>query len=145
MAKKRGWEGVLYHGAYGSQAATQLLTVVDLEYDCGVEFMQTTVRGDGTAIPIQDNEPAELQPKITFTLLRNVGSDTSLATLIAAAKNTTPTPVAIYLKDYSSGKGFDGDCYLKVKNGLPMKGTPTFDFEAVPTTAGGRAPLLNAS
>lgn len=144
MTKRVGWEGVLYIGTAGSQAATQVTKAKDVNYEVGTEYGDTTVRGSGSAIPIADARPTKLSPKVTWTMQFD-NSDTALATILAAATNTTPTPIAVYAKSYSSGKGFDGDCYVSVKLGLPINGETTYEFEATPTTDGGRDPSLNAS
>jgi hypothetical protein len=144
MPKKNGWEGVLYYGTAGSQGATQITNATDVDYEVGKDYGDTTVRGDGTTIPVADARPTKLSPKITWKMVLST-TDTALTALLANATTTTPTPLAIYAKSYSSGKGFDGDCYLTVKNGQPLNGEQTYEFEATPTTDGGRAPSLNAS
>lgn len=144
MTRRVGWEGVLYIGTSGTQAPTQVTNARDVNYEVGKEYGNTTSRGDGTTIPIADARPTALSPKVTWSMIFD-NSDTVLTTILAAAMNTTPTPLAIYAKSYSSGKGFDGDCYVTAKLGLPLNGETVYEFEATPTRDGGRAPTLNAS
>src|SRR4026207_46286 len=108
--KKEGYVAVLFYGTVGSQAATQLTGATDIDYEVTPEFGDMTSRGSGSTLPIQVQQPTQLSAKLTWKMINN-SADTALAALIAAARNTTPTAVALYYKDYSSGKGFDGDCY----------------------------------
>lgn len=141
MAKKMGYEKVLYYGTAGSQAATQITNFTDLDYDIGTETGETTENGDGTSSPIVTKRVTARTATITWTML-NKTTDTSLAALIAAAR--AGTTVALYYKDYSSGKGYDGDVILTVRNGAPLKGEQTFEFTAEPNDDD-RTPQLNAS
>jgi len=144
MVKKAGWEGELFIGPAGTQAPTRVTRRRDLNYEALVEYADTTDAGSNTTIPVADARPVKVSPKVTFNMVLDT-SDTALLTLISAATNTTPTPLAIYAKSYSAGKGFDGDCYISMKKGMPYQGETTYDFECTPTTDGGRAPVLNAS
>lgn len=138
MAKKRqGYENKLYHGTAGSAAATQVLRCADVEVDVTIDYGETTDRGDGTEIPHKDRGPVAIDVKVTWTMTVK-DSDTSLTTLLAAACNTTPTPLAIKVTNPVTGTVFDGDCYLKAKDAAPLAGAATYDFEAIPTTDGGR-------
>jgi hypothetical protein len=142
MAKKRqGWESTLYRGTAGSTAATQITNATDIELDSTIDYGETTVRGAGTLIPHKDRGPVAIDCKITWTMVVK-DSDTSLTVCVAAAVNTTPTPLAIKYVNPVTGTLFDGDCYLKMKDGSPLGGAATYDFEAIPTTDGGREWLL---
>lgn len=131
MAKHyMGFEGLIYTGTAGSTAATLLENCVDISYDLTTETGDTTVRGDGTAPPINTSDVTARVASITFTM-RNVASDTALENLRTAA--AAGTLVAIRTKDHAAGKGFDGDCHLSVTNGKPLRGEQTLDFTATPS------------
>jgi len=138
---KMGYETYLAYGAAGSQASNQLLYATDTDYDVGVETGETTSRGDGSAPPIVYKRVTSRVPKITFKMT-NKGGDTNLAALLAAAR--AGTPVAIYYKDTSAGKGFDGDVILTSKHLGPLKGEQTYEFSCE-ANDDSRAASLNAS
>lgn len=140
-AVRMGYEGQLFYGTAGSQAATQVTNCVDLEYNTEPEKGETTVRGAGTSPPIVTERVTALKPTITWRML-NKPADTTLAALIAAAR--AGTAVALRTKSYSSGTGFDGDCTVSVNHGAPLKGEQTFEFVATATDDEGRTPLLNS-
>lgn len=138
MPKKQpGYAQKLYIGAAGSPAGTQVLNATNIEYDNPIDYADTTTRGDGDTIPHKDREPVAIDAKLTWSMIAKDG-DTELTTLLAAALNDIPTPLAIKYTNSASGKSFDGDCYIKVKDGAPLNGADTFDFEALPTTAAER-------
>lgn len=136
---RMGYEGQLKYGNAGSTAGTLIQNCVDLNYDQDAEYGDTTTRGDSSAVPIQTQGPSQRKASITWKML-NKPEDAALIALLAASADQTP--VALRTLSYSSGKGYDGDCYVKAKNGMPLKGEATYDFEAVVTDDGGRAPQL---
>lgn len=119
------YEAQLFYGTAGSTGATQITNCVDLEYNMDPETGDTSTRGDGTTVPIATEKVTALKPEITFKML-NRSSDTTLAALLAAA--FTGAAVAMRTKSYSSGKGYDGDVNVKVKQGAPLKGEATYEF-----------------
>lgn len=121
----KGYQGQLFIGAAGATGATQLLNVVDVSESHNIETGETTVRGDGTAVPIKYEEVVCRERQITFQMLVKDG-DTALATLIAAAD--AGTPLALRTKNKAAGVGFDGDVNLSYSNGRPLKGIQTMDF-----------------
>jgi hypothetical protein len=139
--KKMGYEKVLYYGTAGSQAGTQLTIIRDVTYNVTSEKGETTANGDGSTPPITTERVTGITAELGFDMI-NDSSDASLASMIAAAR--AGTTVALYYKDYSSGKGFDGDVILEVENGAPYKGEQTFSFTARPNDDD-RTPSLNAS
>lgn len=139
--KAMGYEAPLYIGTAGSQAATQVLKATDIDYTVDMEMGETTSRGDGTTVPIKGERPSTLSAEITFKMV-NEASDTVLATLLAAAR--AGSAIAVYYKDRSSGKGFDGDMNIKVKLNTPLKGEQTYEFTCTVNDCL-RAPSLNAS
>ena len=140
MADKSGYQGIIYYGAAGSTAATQLTNVEDLNYNVEPEKVETTVRGDGSAVPVKIEDVVALGATITWAMFHKA-SDTALTALIAASR--TGAAVAIRTKAYSSGLGFDGDCTLSISHEMTLKGQSKFNFTATPTDSGGRTPSLN--
>lgn len=139
--KGMGYEAVLYIDTAGAQAATQVTCATDIEYTNDLEMGETTCRGDGSAVPVKSERPTCISAEITFKMLATQGG-AALATLLAAAR--TPSALAIYYKDYASGKGFDGDMNIKVKHSAPLKGEQMYDFTCTVNDAL-RTPNLNAS
>jgi hypothetical protein len=138
--RKSGYEGQLLYGTAGATATTQLTNVEDLDYDNEPEKAETTVRGTGTTPPVKCEKVVAIGATITWSMLLKT-DDTNLIALIAAGR--TGAAVALRTKSYASGLGFDGDCTVKVKHGMTLKGQSKFDFEATPTDDEGRAPQLN--
>lgn len=136
---KMGFEGQIYYGATGSTAATQLLNVKDITYELDHDDGDTTVRGDGTSVPISTGDPVLRKVSITWNMINDT-TDTALEALRTAA--AAGTGVAIRTKDNAAGKGFDGDVSIKVSNGQPLNGEQTFDFTATPSRGYGRVPNL---
>jgi len=126
---KMGFEGKIYYGAIGSTAETEITNSRDIAYSIDPEKGDTTVRGSGSSPPINTERVTALGISIEWTMLRR--TDATLESLLAAA--IAGTGVAIRTKDFSSGKGFDGDCSLGVKLGKPLKGEQTYQFTATPT------------
>ncbi len=135
-----GYEGQIFYGTTGSTAATQILNATDLAYNLDLEKGSTVVRGDGSAVPITTENPTVRTVTCEWTMINDT-TDTTLAALIAAARACTS--VAIRTKDYSSGTGFDGDCYLTAQHNMPLKGEQTYTFNATPNR-NTRTPSLNA-
>lgn len=126
---KMGFEGLVYRGSAGSTASTQITNIRDVNYNIDRGDGDTTVKGDGSAVPIGCARAVRLDVTIDFLML-NKSDDTSLEALRTAA--AAGTPVALRLKDYSSGKGFDGDVLLSVQHGEPIGGEQTYQFTATP-------------
>lgn len=141
MANKSGYQGLIYYGTAGSQAATLLTNVEDLQYDTEPEKVENTTRGDGTTVPIKVEDVVALAATITWSMFLKT-TDTALTALVAAAR--TGAAVALRTKSYSSGLGFDGDCTLSVSHEKTLKGQSKFNFTATPTDSEGRTPLLNS-
>jgi hypothetical protein len=141
MAKKMGYQGLLYYGTKGSTAATLLSKRVDASYDIDVETGSTTSAGDGTAVPINTGEATALTGKITFNMIHET-TDSALVALIAAA--ATGNPVALRFIRSTGLLGLDADCVIKVTQGSPLKGEQTIDIEVVALSNSLREPLLNS-
>jgi hypothetical protein len=135
--KKMGFEGKLYYGVAGSTASTELTNSRDITISTDPERGETTIRGAGTSPPLKTERVTAIALSIDFAML-NDPTDSSLTALRTAA--AAGSPVALRGKDYSSGKGLDGDFTLSEKLGKPYKGEQTFDFTATPTNESGREP-----
>lgn len=140
MADKSGYHGQILYGSAGSTAGTLLTNVEDLNYDTEPEKVETTVRGNGSAVPIKVEDVVAIGAIITWAMFLKTG-DTALTALIAAAR--AGAAVAIRTKSYASGLGFDGDCTLSVSHEKTLKGASKFNFTATPTDSAGRTPQLN--
>lgn len=137
---KMGFEGqVLFGNTPGSTAATLLENVKDVNYNLEVEKGNTTVRGDGSAPPIETEDVTIRRVTIDFAMIKDT-SDTALEALLVHLY--AGTGFALRLKDYSSGKGFDGDCTGTVARGKPLNGEQTLQITCTPSRSYGRAPSL---
>jgi hypothetical protein len=137
---KMGFEGQIYFSATpGATAATLLQNVKDANYNLEVEKGNTTVRGDGSAPPIETEDVTIRKVTIDFTMIKDT-TDTALEALLTALY--AGTGVAIRMKDYSAGKGFDGDCTGTVGRGKPLNGEQTLQINLTPSRSYGRAPQL---
>lgn len=137
---KMGFEGLIYYGVAGSTAATQLTNNRDITYNMTTEKGNTTVRGTGASPPIQTESVTLRVASIEFTQLNKADADdASLASMKTAAYGGTV--IALRTKDYSAGKGFDGDVILEVSHPYLLAGEQVVTFTAVPTYAT-RAPSL---
>jgi len=130
MAKKRmGFEGKIYYGPAGTTAPTEIGNTGDINYDFDYDAGSTLERGTDGLPPIDHESVTVRKVEIGFKM-KNKDSDTTLTALLTAAYGGQP--VAIRTKDKAAGKGFDGDCVLKVKHGKPINGEQMFDFTAKP-------------
>ncbi len=141
MAKKMGYQGLLYYGAKGGTASTLLSKRVDASYDMDVETGSTTSAGNGIDVPINTGEATALTGKVTFNMIHET-TDTALVSLIAAA--ATGNPVALRFIRSTGLLGLDADCVIKCTQGAPLKGEETIDIEVVALSNSLREPLLNA-
>jgi len=134
-----GFEGLLYIGAPGATASTLLTNCTDVTYNFDFDTGKTTIRGDGTVIPIETEDVTLRKASIEWTMINDV-TDVNLATVLAAA--TAGTAIAIRTKDNVAGKGFDGDMVCKMEHGEPLSGEQTYKITATPSRAAGRLPQL---
>jgi hypothetical protein len=136
---KMGFEGLIYYGAKGSTASTLITNRVDVSCDTDPQMAPTTVCGAGSAPPIESEDVCTVKFSATLKM-KNLGTeDTVLVALRTAA--ACGGQVAIRMKDYASGKGFDGDVNVKEAQGAPIGGEQTFDFTFTPNNKL-RAPQL---
>lgn len=137
---KMGFEGQVFFGASpGSTAATLLENITDVSYNFDLEKGNTTVRGDGSVPPIETEDVTIRKVTIEFTMLKDV-TDTALESLLESIY--AGDGFAIRMKDYASGKGFDGDCTGTVARGKPLRGEQTLQITCTPSRGYGRAPAL---
>jgi hypothetical protein len=138
-----GYERQLFYGTAGSTATNQLTNVLDINHDVSLNFGSTTVRGDGTSLPIETEKPTSRKPSISWSM-RDQPNDSHLAILRAAAK--AGTPVALVVKEFNSAGVattiFDGDCNITVSEKHPLNGEATFDFSASASRDRGRTPVF---
>ena len=143
MAEKfMGYQGKLYYGTAGSTAATQITNARDINYAFSADMGDTTVRGDGSAIPKKYGAPVLLKLDDLSWNMVNKPSDTVLTALRAAA--AAQTLIALRTIDNASGTGFDGDVYIDCKLGMPMNGEQTFDFKVTSPSNANREMSLNS-
>lgn len=136
--KKMGFEGLLYYGAAGSTASTQITNCQDITISYDIEEGATTVRGSGSSVPINTSRVTALSLSMEWTMLVKSDDTTLEALRVASAAGN---PVAIRGKDYSSGKGPDLDVILTMQHGMPLKGEQTVRFTAKPNDDN-RTPVL---
>lgn len=135
---RMGFEGRILRGTGGSVAGTDMTdSATDVTISISHERAKTTVRGAGTSPPMTTERVVAVTVGIEFTLL-NVQGKAHVDALRTAAN--AGTPVSIRTKDYSSGKGFDGDVTIEYKEGQPLNGEQTYQFTATPTNEKGREP-----
>lgn len=141
-SRKAGYQGLLYYGAAGAQAATLVQNCTDLNYAFAVVTDDITARGDGSAPPIEEEiAVGRTLEDLSWTMIED-DTDTTLAALKAAA--ATGALVALRTKSHSTGTGFDGDVYVSVKQGMPIKGRSTVDLKASKPNQKTRAASFNS-
>jgi len=140
---RMGFERQLLMGNPGATATVLLTNVIDIKHDIAVDKADTTVRGDGTSVPIKTDKPIARNPKITWGM-RDQPNDAQLALLRAAAK--AARPVALVIKEYNSGGTlaviFDGDCNIGVSEDHGLGGGGMFNFDCTMSRDYGRLPVF---
>lgn len=130
---KLGPDGILYYGAAGSTAATVVTTIRDVTIKTDPTKADTSSRDS-----IMDTEQTVgLKVSIDFEML-NKSTNSVLTALLAAA--AAGSAVALKTRDYSGGRGWDGDFTLSAENGQPYRGEQTYKFTATPSDASARVP-----
>jgi hypothetical protein len=133
-----GFEGQVFYGVKGSTAATQIGNSRDIKISVDPQMGDTTVRGTTGTAPVETEGVSSLKWSMTLNMV-NSTSDAVVSALKTAAYGGTQ--VAIRMKDYAAGKGYDGDCNVKCEQGVPIKGEQTVDFTFTPNRDS-RAPSL---
>ena len=120
--KTLGIQGKTYVGAPGSTPATLLNDETDVNLEISNQMASYATRGQ----PRKTNRPTTQELKMSFTVVKDFANPQFVA-LHAAAINRTA--VAIKSIDNTSGYGWDGDWYVNAKEGQPLEGWTTVDFE----------------
>ncbi len=141
MATKAGYQAILYYGAAGSTASTQVTGAKDIKYDVTPNADSDRSRGDGSSVPIETGVVTYRDVALTFSMVNNP-SDTTLTALIAAAR--AGTAIALRYIPASGGTGLDADCFLSVSSNSPLDGTGVVDFALVKLDKTLRTPALNS-
>ena len=135
-----GYTTQLFIGTPGSSAGTRVENARDINHPIEQTYGTTTIRGDGTAIPIETEKTVSRKPSVTWTMGSDP-NDAPLATLRAAAKSATPV-VACLLKERNAAGAevtiLDSDFNIKVTEKSPLGGALEYDFEATPSRDYGR-------
>lgn len=139
--KKMGYEALLYYGAAGSTASTQITNCRDVTYENDLTMGDTTIKGDGSVVPIATARPTGRSVSLSWTMVMK-SNDTTLTALIAAAR--TGAAVALKCIPYSGGAGLDADCYIGMSNPQPLGGEQTVTFTLKGFEDVDRTPILNA-
>lgn len=129
MSKIMGFRGEAFIGTAGSTAATRLTNSRDINYVMDPEKGDTTVRGNSDVPPIGHEAVTRRNLTITIQMVAD-STDTALESMRVAA--FAGTPIAVRLKDYNAGKGFDGDVTLSVGEPKPIAGEQVYEFTATP-------------
>lgn len=138
MSQKMGYEGILYYGAAGATASTQLTNTRDITVEIDHETGDTTVRGDSSGPPIVTASVTARVVSLEFQMVNDT-ADAALEALRAAA--AAGTPVALRGKDHAAGKGPDADFVITISKPWPLKGEQVVSIKATPTRQSGRAPV----
>lgn len=141
MAKKMGYQGLLYYGTKGSTASTQVLKRVNATYGITPEVGSTTSAGDGTTVPIATGEAVTLTGEVSFNMIVD-SNDAALVAMRAAA--ATGDPIALRFIPFTGSTGLNADCIISISQGAPLDGEQTADIEVVAMSASLREPILNA-
>lgn len=139
MADEMGYQAKLFIGTAGSEAATQVTEATDVDYDIALTKGNTTVRGDGSAVPIKTENVTERAVTLTWKMLNDPAA-ANLSTILAAAK--IGGALAIKVENANADVLFDGDCTIAKKFNAPLSGEASYDFTATPTKSAGRSPTL---
>lgn len=135
MADRMGFEGQAFCGTAGSTASTFIEDTRNISSGIQQEYASTKRRSQ-TGIPkITQKVIALGMEDIEITVLNNDGNS-ELEFLREAAADGTP--VAIRLKDYAAGKGFDGDCGVSFSSPYELDGEQVVTIKCVPTEEAGR-------
>lgn len=135
--KRKGYESKLFYGSAGTTAPTLLLRRKDLNIEHLPKYGDTTDCGDSSSAPHTDRGLVEMDCKITWSMTVK-DNDPALPIFLAAGSNRAGTPIALKYVNAAGTTIFDGDCLLKWKDNSAKGDAAGYDFEAEPTTEGGR-------
>jgi len=136
MVTRMSLEAKLYYGTAGSTAATLAENVRDLTSPLAPTKADISSRGSRVAL----YGPGQIEASLAWE--SNWRADDAFVQAMYAAA-IAGTAVALRTKDYSAGKGWDGDFIIsKGDKKEPLKEGQKIDFEAVPTDLAGRYPQI---
>lgn len=133
MAKRMGFEGLLYWGTAGSTASTELQIARDVSYR--FEMDEADVSDRSSIINLVD------VAGISFSLefeVNNQDTDAFVAAMRAAV--AAGTPLAFRTRDKTSGFGVDGDFVFSDDESQPLRDAQRLRISARPTDSEGRLP-----
>lgn len=133
MAKRMGFEGLLYWGAAGSTASTELTIARDVSYKW--ESAEADVSDRSSIIDLSD--VAGVKFSLEFEILNNDSNSfvSSMRTAVVAG-----TAIAFRTRDKASGYGVDGDFILSVDESQPLRDAQRIKITAMPTDKNSRLP-----
>jgi len=139
MAKKRaGWERMIYRGTAGSAAATLITpNVIDIGMSNEPEMVETTTRGDGTALPKKTSTIVCLAKTPGPFTMEYHDTDTHMAALLVAADAGTALAFKVVRINGGSTE-FDGDCLIAYDSPGGLKDGMIVTFTLTPTADGNR-------
>jgi len=118
-----GLNGILYRGAAGSQAGTEMVNVRDVTLTMDKDAADTTTRGCGGW---KSRKGTLKDLKIEFNIV-DKSDDTDIVAIRNASINNTL--IALYAKDAADGDGPDADFEVTgFKRGEPLNGETTYDI-----------------
>lgn len=118
-----GIQGKTLVGAAGSTPTVALGDEIDVTLDCVNEMAAFATRGK----PRKNHRPTTQEISAAFNCVKDF-TNASFVLLHAAAMGRTA--IAMKFLDKTSGYGWDGDWYVSCKEGQPLEGWTTCDFEA---------------
>jgi hypothetical protein len=130
-----GYTTQLFYGTPGAAGTNRVTNCKDLNFPIEHSYGDTTIRGDGSTVPIQTEKIVSRRPSVTWTM-QEEPNDTALTALRAAAISATPV-VALVVKERNAGGAevviLDGDFNIKFTQKSPLGGSKEYDFEATPS------------
>lgn len=130
---KMGFEGLAYYGAKGGTAGTLITNRVDISFDVDPQMAPTTVAGAGVSPPIETEDVATIKWSATIKMKNDAGEVSPSGAIVAfRAAAAAGGQIALRLKDYASGKGYDGDVNVKETFSGSLNGEQQFDFTCTP-------------
>jgi hypothetical protein len=130
-----GYTSQLFYGTAGSTANNRITNCKDLNFPIEHSYGDTTIRGDGSTVPIQTEKIVSRRPTITWTM-QEEPNDTALVALRAVCISATPVCSLVVKERNSAGAEIticDGDFNIKVTQKSPLGGSKEYDFEATPS------------
>ncbi len=143
MAKKRkGHEVQVWYGTAGTTATTHIdANVVDIDPGVGsYDYVDRPDRGDGTKIPLQDEQPVKRNFAPTFSMEYKDGDANMVALLVATGDDASePVGKAFKFFRYSGGAAIgDYDYFIELSSPGGIADGVTVEFTLHRTSDYGR-------